>query len=73
MSKVICIPCLNLRTPFKYVIHRHSRAKCSVCGKNRQGLLISITDWDKKCTYLEGCEHVTLEWKCNQKTCPYED
>ena len=70
MSKVICIPCLNLRTPYDYVIHRHSKAKCSVCGKNRQGLLVSITDVkEKECTHSMGCSDVKIKYICRKENC----
>ena len=49
MSKVICIPCLNLEYyDCEYVIHHWSRASCSVCEKTRQGLLVSILNCPRK-------------------------
>ncbi len=70
MSKVICIPCLNLRLfDFDYIIHRHSRGKCFSCGATRQGLLISINDFETKCTHAMGCSDVKIKYVCKKETC----
>ena len=60
MSKVICIPCLNMSN-YEFIIHRHSVAKCSLCGNKserlRQMLLVSIIGI-KECRQEDGCEYV---------------
>lgn len=74
MSKVICIPCLNLSN-YEFVIHRHSKAKCSLCGNKserlRQMLLVSILGYKKECTHDEGCDKVKIKWGCDEERCPY--
>ena len=71
MSKIVCIPCLNLKYHiYDYVIHRHSKAKCSVCGKNRQALRVSITDVkEKECTHPMGCSDVKIKYICRKEKC----
>jgi hypothetical protein len=74
MSKVICIPCLNLHTyTYDYVIHRHSMAKCSQCGRKRQGLLVSITGPKfRECTFEPGCSDIQIKYGCPHPSCKKE-
>ncbi len=71
MSQVICIPCLNLRMfDFDYVLHRHSKAKCASCGATgRQGLLISIIDFETECIDQNGCDNVKIKFICDKTEC----
>ena len=75
MSKVICIPCLNQDFyDHKYVIVRHSRARCSVCGElckgsNRQGLLVKILNIDRACTHPDGCDDIKIKYVCKKGEC----
>lgn len=73
MSKVICIPCLNMSN-YEFIIHRHSVAKCSLCGNKserlRQMLLVSIIGI-KECRQEDGCDKVKIKWVCKEEGCPY--
>ena len=70
MSKVICIPCLNLHTAYDYTIIRHSNAKCSQCGSKKQGLLIeNLRPKFKECTHEMGCSDVKIKYGCPHPSC----
>ncbi len=43
MSKVVCIPCINMEIDDRFLIHGTSDKKCSICNGGRgDGLVISI-------------------------------
>ena len=71
MSRIICIPCLNLRLfDFDYTIHRHSKGKCFSCGATKkQGLLITINDFETECPHVDGCDDVRIKYICKKETC----
>lgn len=73
MSKILCIPCLNLSN-YEFIIHRHSRGKCRLCGKHGikgQALLVTIFGVKKECEHEDGCDKVKIKWVCEEEGCPY--
>lgn len=76
MSQNICIPCFNdLQNEHRFLVHRFSRAKCSICGKKmKQGLHVTYDD-NYTCDHPEGCDHTEIVWRCPLgalKECPKE-
>ncbi len=60
----ICIPCFNrLSQDHRFIIHKHSHAKCKECGEKRQSLKVSYDDYHI-CDHPEGCDHTRINWVC---------
>ena len=71
MSFAICIPCFNI-VDQPMLVHRHSKAKCRICGGHQQGLIVSYVE-SHLCNNEVGCDHITIEYKCGLypfKNCP---
>ncbi len=71
----ICIPCFNkLSQDHRFIVHKHSHAKCNECGKKRQGLKVSYDD-NYICNHPDGCDHSKIVWICglDLRDCPKEE
>ena len=71
MSHSICIPCFNRGGTRRYLIHRWSKKKCSICngqnaGPDKQGLIVSYDDIERECDHVYGCDGIYIKYMCGR-------
>lgn len=69
MTKVVCIPCLNVFwRDHRYIILRHSKAKCDICNqRGHQALVVQFKY--RECIHPIGCDDTKVKFICPNETC----